>query len=122
MVDLTMDVSYPSFGTIVVEGTGYDHDIVIERGTVRRRRKGPSRRHRSRYGHTPVSEDEDLPWHPPTLVIGSGYSGRLPIMPEIEQEAAARRIELVVVPTAEACEMLCDIDPADVNALLHVTC
>jgi hypothetical protein len=28
----------------------------------------------------------------------------------------------MVMPTAEACALLQDVDPADVNAILHVTC
>jgi hypothetical protein len=39
-----MDVRLLGFGSIEVEGGAYEHDIVIDRGTVRRRRKKPSRR------------------------------------------------------------------------------
>jgi hypothetical protein len=118
-----MDVEYPGFGTIVVAGTRYDHDVVIDRGVVRRRDKGPSRPLKARGGgHTPLSAAEDIPWSTPRLVIGTGYSERLPILPEVADEAASRGVELVVLPTAEAVALLRSVDAAEVNALLHVTC
>ena len=48
------------FGSIEVDGTTYDHDLVIDRGDVRKRKKGPSKSLRSRYGHTPLSLGEDI--------------------------------------------------------------
>jgi hypothetical protein len=117
-----MDVDYPSFGVIVIEGERFDHDVVVEGGEVRRRRKGPSKPYRARYGHTPLSAGEAIPWSSPRLVVGTGASGRLPIMEEVEQEATERGIELVAVPTSEACELLAPLDRAEVYAILHVTC
>ncbi len=117
-----MDVDYPGFGEIVVDGERFDHDVVVEAGRVRRRKKGPSKAYRSRYGHTPLSPDERIPWAPPTLVVGTGASGRLPIMPEVWEEAKARGVDLVAVPTAEACELLRSVDAGRVYAILHVTC
>ncbi len=56
-----MDVDYPGFGTIVMEGNHFEHDVVVETGRTRRRKKGPSKAYRNRYGHTPLSLDEDIP-------------------------------------------------------------
>lgn len=117
-----MDFEYPSFGKIVVDGTTYDHDLVIREGAVTKRDKGPSRALKSEYGHTPLSADEAIPWSRPRLVIGSGYSGRLPILSEIEEEAVKRGVDVVVMPTADAVGLLNDTDPSEVNAILHVTC
>ncbi len=117
-----MDVEYPGFGTIVVEGSRFDHDVVIEAGVVRARDKGPSKGLKARFGHTPLSAAEDIPWSRPQLIIGSGYSGRLPILPEVEAAAEERGIVLVVVPTAQACSLLQALAASDVNAILHVTC
>src|SRR3990172_7694273 len=47
-----------SFGSIEVEGQRYDHDVVIDRGEVRKRHKGPSKALRAGYGHTPLSAAE----------------------------------------------------------------
>jgi len=48
--------------------------------------------------------------------------GRLPVMPEVVQEAARRKVDLVVVPTEEACRLLADCKDQDVHAVLHATC
>jgi hypothetical protein len=117
-----MDVDYPGFGAIRVDGIRYEHDVVVEGDRVRRRKKGPSRAHRRGYGHTPLSNDEQIPWSAPRLIIGTGASGRLPIMPELRTEAEARNVELVALPTAEACELLSSVEAGVVNAILHVTC
>ncbi len=118
----TMEVEYPGFGAIVVAGERFDHDVVIEAGRVRRRRKGPSKRYRDQFGHTPLSIDEDIPWSGSRLVVGTGADGRLPVMPEVWAEAEVRGVELVAMPTAEACSLLRSIDAPGVNAVLHVTC
>jgi hypothetical protein len=109
------------FGSIEVDGTTYEHDLVIDRGDIRKRRKGPSKVLRSRCGHTPLSVDEDIPWDCRRLVIGSGAAGALPVVDEVAEEAARRGIQLIVVPTSEAIEEL-ERAEADTNAILHVTC
>jgi len=50
-----------AFGSIEIDGTTYEHDVVIERGRVRKRRKGPSKPLRATFGHTPLSAAEDIP-------------------------------------------------------------
>jgi hypothetical protein len=110
-----------AFGSIAVDGKGYDHDIVIDHGDVRKRRKGPSKPLRSRYGHTPLSLDEDIPWDCRRLVVGSGAAGALPVTDDVVREAASRNVELVVLPTREAIEELRNAG-SDTNAILHVTC
>ena len=117
-----MDVEYPGFGSIVINGERFDHDMVVEEGRLRPRQKGPSKRYRSKYGHTPLSLAEEIPWSAPRLVVGTGATGRLPIMPEIREEARSRGGDLVTLPTAEACELLRTIDTEAVAAILHVTC
>ena len=55
--------------------TPYEHDVVIDRGDVRKRIKKPSKPHRAIYGHTPLSADEDIPWSGSQLIIGTGAYG-----------------------------------------------
>jgi hypothetical protein len=117
-----MDIQYPNFGTIVIDGERYDHDLIIEDGHVTARDKSPSKPLKGRYGHTPLSDGEAIPWSRPRLIIGSGYSGSLPIVSAVEDEADRRGIDLVVMPTAEAVDLLNGSDLSDVNAILHVTC
>ena len=117
-----MDVAYPGFGAIVIDGNRFDHDVVVEAGRIRPRKKGPSKAHRNHYGHTPLSADESIPWSSPRLVVGTGASGQLPIMPEVWEEAKVRGVELIALPTSEACELLGSVDEGEVHAILHVTC
>jgi hypothetical protein len=109
-----------SFGSICIDGTTYDHDIVIDRGEVRKRKKKPSKKFREEFGHTPLSIKEDIPWKCRRLVIGTG-GGALPVMEEVKEEARRREVELMIVPTAEAIKTLQE-NPADTNAILHLTC
>ena len=117
-----MDVQLLGFGSIEVEGRAYEHDIVIDRGVVRKRRKKPSKAYRAKFGHTPLSTEEDLPWGGPRLIVGTGVRGNLPIMPEVVVEAARRNIDLVAVPTDRACRLIAGLKRQEVSAVLHVTC
>lgn len=117
-----MDVQYPGFGRIVVEGVEYDHDVVLEDGRIEARSKRPSKTLKSTYGHTPLSEAEAIPWSRPRLIVGSGYSGSLPLTPGVFAAADAHHVTLEVMPTADACALLRTLDASEVNAILHVTC
>jgi len=110
-----------SFGSIEVDGKTYEHDLVVDRGRVRKRRKGPSKAFRSQYGHTPLSLEEDIPWGCRRLVVGSGAQGALPVMQQVADEAERRGVELVVLPTRRAIDEL-GTGPKQTNAILHVTC
>jgi hypothetical protein len=109
-----------SFGSIRIDGVTYDHDVVIDRGEVRKRKKKSSRKFRVAYGHTPLSMEEDIPWKCKRLVIGTG-TGTLPVMDEVKREAKRRKIKLVLLRTTEAIEKL-KHESAQTNAILHVTC
>ena len=110
-----------TFGSIEIDGVTYEHDVVIDGGRIRKRKKKPSKRFRGSYGHTPLSLAEDLPWQCRRLVVGTGAHGALPIMDEVRREARARQVQLVEVPTAQAIEELAKADK-ETNAILHVTC
>jgi hypothetical protein len=110
------------FGVIEIEGKQYLHDVVIDRGVVSKRGKGPSKPYRGGYGHTPLSIHEVIPWGGTQLLIGTGVDGALPVMPEITDEAQRRGIEVIAVPTDEACRLLETQATASVRAVLHVTC
>ena len=51
-----------SFGSIRIDGVTYEHDVVIDHGQVRKRKKKASKRFRDAFGHTPLSMEEDIPW------------------------------------------------------------
>ncbi|HEY5707135.1 MAG TPA: MTH938/NDUFAF3 family protein [Terrimicrobiaceae bacterium] len=111
-----------AFGEIEVEGERYEHDVVIDGGKVRKRKKGLSKQYREESGHTPLSLEEEIPWGGSQLIVGTGAYGRLPIRPEIREEAGRRGIEVVAVPTEEACRLLRDLKAKNTFAILHTTC
>jgi hypothetical protein len=117
-----MKVRPLGFGAIEVDGVRYEHDIVIDAGEVRKRRKKPSKPYRAEFGHTPLSADEQLPWGGSRLIIGTGAYGSLPIKPDVTKEADRRGVAIKAIPTKDACRLISGLDPHDVHAVLHVTC
>ena len=105
--ELAMDAELISFGLIEIGGRRCEHDVVLEGGVVRRGKKGASKAYRDPYGPTPLSPDEAIPWSARLLIIGTGVSGRLPIMPELYEEAhparggGRRRADGAGLPAAE---------------------
>jgi hypothetical protein len=118
--DVIVEFGHYDFGSIEIDGATYEHDVVIDAGRVRRRDKAPSKA-LGTPGHTPLSAAEEIPWSCHRLVIGSGAAGALPVLDTVPEEARRRGVELVVVPTFEAIELLRSGDEGT-NAILHVTC
>jgi hypothetical protein len=109
-----------SFGSIQIDGVTYDYDVVIDHGEISKRKKKPSKKYREEFGHTPLSAEERIPWDCKRLVIGTG-GGALPVMDEVKLEARRRHVELCILPTAKAIELLKKAG-RNTNAILHVTC
>jgi hypothetical protein len=117
-----VQATFIAFGVVEIDGKRFERDIVVDRGRIARRDKKASKPLRGRYGHTPLSLLEPIPWNCRRLILGTGADGALPVAPEVLAEARQRGVELVAVPTDEACELLADADLATTNAILHVTC
>ena len=83
-----------------------EHDVIIDRGKIRKRKKKPSKKFRDDFEHTPLSIEEEIPWSCRRLVIGTGRYGRLPVMEEVRREAKQREVEQVVLPTAQVSRRL----------------
>jgi len=111
-----------SFGSIRIDGVTYEHDVIIERGKVRKRNKKPSKELRGAYGHTPVSSKEEIPWKCRRLIVGTGMDGALPVTDELKRDAKHRKVELIILPTAQAIEALKKEDLNRTSTILHVTC
>jgi hypothetical protein len=109
-----------SFGSIRIDGVTYEHDVLIDRGQVRKRKKKPSKKFREAFDHTPLSVEEKIPWKCRRLVIGTG-TGALPVMDEVKKEAKRRHVQLLMLPTVKAIDELRK-NPEETNAILHVTC
>ena len=110
-----------TFGSIQIDGTTYEHDVVVDRGEIIKRKKKPSKKFRDEFGHTPLSVEEKIPWKCRQLVIGTGAYGKLPVMQEVRRDAERLKIKLLALPTIEAIEVL-EQEPKDTNAILQVTC
>jgi hypothetical protein len=108
-----------SFGSIIVDGVTYEHDIVIEGGEVRKRKKKRSRKYRDAFGHTPLSLKEPIPWNCRRLIVGTGAHGALPVMDEVKREAERRQVELVIEATDAAVAEL-GAQPRETMTLLPV--
>ena len=110
-----------TFGSIRIDRVTYEHDVVIDHGNIRKRKKKPSKQFRDDFGHTPLSLKEAIPWNCRRLVVGTGAYGRLPVMEDVKREARRRKIDLVIRSTPQAIETL-GKNQKDTNAILHITC
>jgi len=106
------------FGEIVIEGRNYTSDVIIFPDRVRDNwwRKT---------GHELCIEDiaEVIIEKPEVLMIGTGTSGLMKVLPEVQQGADTRDIKLIVETTDKACttyNQLCRSQK--VVAALHLTC
>ena len=117
-----MDARMIGFGEIELDGQRYTHDVVIDAGSIGKRRKKASKAYRDRYGHTPLSADEPLPWAGPRLIVGTGAYGSLPVMPEVYDEAGRRGVEVVALPTEDALRLVGETPVGELHAVIHVTC
>lgn len=122
------------FGYIVVNGYRYDYDIVVyPDGTVKRRRKDLSAKHREAYNHTPLSREEleyylkEAGWDVDHIVIGTGQYGALPLTREareLVEELRAKGIVVVIDKTPNVLNILSNLytSRSRILGILHVTC
>ena len=114
-----MKVNDLSFGVITIDGETWGKDVIIDNGTVRKRNKAASKEFSYKFGHTPLSTEENIPWDCSRLIIGAGQSSALPVMKEVHEMAARKGVELVVISTPEAVK---HINEPKTNFILHLTC
>jgi hypothetical protein len=88
---MAMCIDRFTFGSIRIDGVIYEHDVVIARGRVHKRKKKSSKPFRDVFGHTPVSIAENIPWGCRRLVVGTGADGALPVMDEVKQRGRSSR-------------------------------
>jgi hypothetical protein len=117
-----MRIDAYEFGRIVIDGAEYDRDVVIDRGKILKRKKGPSKKRKDEFGHTPLTADEDIPWKAQRLWIGTGAYGRLPVADDVVREARRRGVELTAKTTPELVTLVNEGVPEGTNLILHVTC
>ena len=106
------------FGLIVVNGKKYTSDVIILPDSVKDNwwRKT---------GHQLCLEDivDVMTGNPEVLVVGTGASGLMKVLPEVQQSAETQGMQLIAEPTDKACKIynqLCHSQRA--IAALHITC
>jgi len=114
-----MKVNSLSFGSINIDGEIYNKDVIIDHGIVKKRKKSESKKYSDRFGHTPLSPDENIPWDCKHLIVGTGHSSSLPVMDEVFEIAGHKNVELITMSTPEAVR---HINDPDTNLILHLTC
>lgn len=117
-----MHVDAFEFGNITIDGRRYDHDLIIEGGSVRKRKKGPSKQRKAEFGHTPLTAREALPLSGKHLWIGTGADGQLPVADDVHEAARRRHVEVLLEPTPRLVERINAGVPPETGLVIHVTC
>ncbi len=106
------------FGSVTIDGNTYHSDVLVYPGRVDDRwwrREG----HRLR----PEDLDQVIAAHPDTLVVGTGYFGRMQIDPGVTETMKKAGIALVACETKDACAEYNRLRTSgNVMAALHLTC
>ena len=106
------------FGQIVINGRKYTSDVIIFPDRVQGEWWRDESHELTLKDVTGIL-DENLE----ILLVGTGASGLMRVLPEVEREAEAANIQLIVQPTGEACEIYNQLSPTQrVVAALHLTC
>ena len=107
-----------SFGRIVIDGKKYSSDVIIF----------PDRVHGDWHrGQSHVMTLRDISGvfdeKPEVLIVGTGASSQMKVLPEVQDELESRDILLIAQPTGEACEVYNQLSGSKpVIAALHLTC
>lgn len=121
--DRAMKIDGTEFGTITIDGTVYDHDVVIRRsGEVIKRKKRLSKRI---YGTSHViSEDEAEYIYEEgctEMIVGTGQYGNVTLSPEAELFFRRRGCKVIAEATPQAIETF-NRKMGEKLGLFHVTC
>ena len=108
-----------SFGRIVINGKTYTSDVIVFPDRVMSdwwRNEG--------HELCPADLWEVVQAKPEVLVVGTGHSGLMRVLPETEKYLKAQGIKLVAERTAEACRTFNRLlrSGKKVVAALHLTC
>jgi hypothetical protein len=113
------------FGSITVEGTVFEHDVIIRPdGTVKKRKKKHSK---TVYGtsHTISLQEAEYVWEqgaePDRLIVGSGQYGNVELSPEAAAYLERRRCAVELLPTPEVISVW-NQAKGKTMGLFHVTC
>jgi len=119
----SMELEYPSFGKIIVDGKVYEHDIIIYPSRrVEKRKKWISK---SKHGTSHKLDSEELKEYLTedfdVLIVGTGYYGYLSLLPESRKLVEGKEVH--ELPTGKAVELFNELNgKRKVLGIFHVTC
>ena len=113
-----MKIEEYKFGMFRIDGKDYLDDIKIIGNKVR------FWQNREFHFLKPENIKELVDPKPEYIVIGTGASGMLNVLPETKDMIYKNRIRFVAEPTEKACNTFNDLVKQNkkVNAILHATC
>lgn len=120
---MAMELEYPSFGKITVDGKTYEHDVVIyPSGRIEKRKKWLSKeKHGTSHKLDPEELGEYLSEDFDVLIVGTGFYGYLSLLPESRE--LVRGKEVIELPTEKAVELFNELwEKKRVLGIFHVTC
>ena len=112
-----------SFGSIIIAGERYDHDVLIRlSGKVKKRKKKLSKKH---YGTSHTISQEEIEYvyedDGEILILGTGQSGLAELSPEAEQFLKKQGCKVIAAPTPLAIKEYNQVK-GKIIGLFHVTC
>ena len=114
-----------AFGSITVEGTVFEHDVIIRPdGQVKKRKKKLSK---AVYGTSHTISLEEAKYvcvqgpDADRLIVGSGQYGNVELSPEAAAYVERRKCRVVLLPTPEVIDVWNDTEGKAIG-LFHVTC
>ena len=109
------------FGVMVVDGKRYTSDLIVFPGKVL---SGWWRREGHQICVEDLREVLSATPAPEVLVVGTGYSGLVRVLPEVEKALKERGIKLIAQPTREAYKTFNELLKAGkrVVGAFHLTC
>jgi hypothetical protein len=118
-----MEIEGTTFGTITIDGTTYEHDVIIRlSGEVVKRKKKLSKKY---YGTSHVLSKDEAKFvferGGEQLILGSGQMGNVHLSPEAEAYFAKKGCKVLLQPTPDAIHVF-NRSHAKKIGLFHVTC
>ncbi len=107
-----------NFGRIAINGKNHTSDVIIFPDRVQDDWWRDESHELTLKDITGIIEE-----NPEILLVGTGASGMMRVLPEVKRAAEARHIQLITQPTREACATYNQLSRARKTvAALHLTC
>jgi hypothetical protein len=118
-----MKIDSTQFGSIIIEGKTYPHDVIIRlSGKVTKRKKKLSKRY---YGTSHIISKEEAEFvyekGSKQLILGTGQYDNVKLSPEAAAYLDQRGCEVIAKPTPVALAVFNESETKKIG-LFHVTC